>query len=88
MKTHVFEIAETKLIEAKLNEIIQLLLDSSTCVEQEILNTQQAAKYLGISSRTLFNYCKQGRINFAQPSRKYFFRKEDLNNFITNPENY
>ena len=47
-----------------------------------LMSAKEAAKYLGLSYRTLQNLIYARKIGFVQICRHYKFRKEDLNNFI------
>ena len=49
----------------------------------EILNLSQARKFLGVSEKTLRNYCKAGKVPFHHEKNErgvmeYRFRREDL----------
>jgi len=46
------------------------------------LNTEQAAHYLGVTTRTIANYRSRGQIAFAQVGRVIRYRQEDLNRFL------
>lgn len=51
-----------------------------------LLNRDQAANYLGLQSQTLSVWACTGRyaLPFIKVGRKVFYRREDLDNFLTN----
>jgi len=46
------------------------------------LKNSEAQKMLGVSSKTLQNYRKEGKIGFSQVGKKIFYRQSDLQNFL------
>jgi excisionase family DNA binding protein len=56
------------------------------------INTEEAAQYLGVTTRTIANYRERGMIPFSQVGRIIRYRKEDLEGFLmehyVQPYNY
>lgn len=50
--------------------------------ESPYLNLKQAAKYTGLSARTLQIKKAEGLLKYIQVGRRVLFRKEDLDEFL------
>jgi excisionase family DNA binding protein len=51
----------------------------------EILSTEDAAEYIGISTKSFYNTIYRGEISPINPNEKpYLFSKADLNSYLTN----
>jgi excisionase family DNA binding protein len=49
----------------------------------KLFKTPEAAKYLGISKKTLLKYCAKNRIGYHRyPSGAFYFRQSDLGLFL------
>ncbi len=70
-------------IEATQKKIMEMLSPASSQVEKKYLSTEEAADYLNLSIQTLYRYTMNKKIHFYRFSRKLFFLKEDLDQFIT-----
>ncbi len=46
------------------------------------LNAKESRIYINVSDRTLRSLCKNGRVKYAQPSKKLMFRKSWLDAYI------
>jgi excisionase family DNA binding protein len=51
-------------------------------LHEQWINTEEAAQFLGVTTRTIANYRFRGLIPFAQVGRVIRYRKEDLNQFL------
>lgn len=51
-------------------------------MNDENLTTEDAAKFLHISIRTLYSYIKDGKIPYSKPSGIYYFKKSNLQAFM------
>lgn len=51
-------------------------------MNEENLTTDEAAKFLRISIRTLYSYIKAGKIPYSKPSGIYYFKKSNLQAFM------
>lgn len=50
--------------------------------ERQLFTTSEAAKFLRISTITLWRERKAGRISFHRISSKILYKKEDLENYL------
>ena len=50
--------------------------------QEQWINTEEAAQFLGVTTRTIANYRERGMIPFAQVGRVIRYRREDLNRFL------
>ncbi|HOZ13421.1 MAG TPA: helix-turn-helix domain-containing protein [Tenuifilaceae bacterium] len=48
----------------------------------EWLDTKSAAKFMGVSLRTIMNYKEKGMINYSKFGGKLYFKKSDLQTVI------
>ncbi len=48
----------------------------------EWLDTKGAAKFMGVSLRTIMNYKEKGMINYSKFGGKLYFKKSDLQTVI------
>ncbi len=60
---------------------------------REILNLVQAHAYLGVSEKTLRNYCKAGKVPFHHEKNnrgvmEYRFRRQDLDDLLQRRNNF
>ena len=49
---------------------------------EQWINTEGAAQYLGVTTRTIANYRERGQIPFAQIGRVIRYRQSDLDKFL------
>lgn len=55
---------------------------------KEFLNTEQTARYLGISKSTLYGWCHQNAIRYYKVrGRRNFFKIKDVDDFVLNDKN-
>lgn len=71
-------------IEATQQVIVELLLraDSPPDTEKKYLTTEQAAAYLNLSVSYLYQFTRNQQIKFYRFSRKLYFLKDDLDQFV------
>jgi excisionase family DNA binding protein len=50
--------------------------------EAQNMTHQQAAKYLGYSTKRLYTFKDEGKITFSQHGGKIIYRREDLDEFL------
>lgn len=50
--------------------------------EKNVLTTQEAADYIGISLYKLYQLVKSSKIAFSKPNRKIFFNRHELDEWI------
>ena len=55
---------------------------SNTKIDKQWINTEEAAQFLGVTTRTIANYRERGMIAYAQVGRVIRYRKDDLNKFL------
>lgn len=48
---------------------------------EQLVSEKVAAKFLAASNRHLFNLRKAGKLKFAKPGRRVFYRVQDLIDF-------
>ena len=59
-------------------------LENAIQNDQATYDTNEAAKLLGISTKTLYAYRKQRQIGFIQKGRKILFTKKHVDEFLGN----
>lgn len=72
-------------IEATQQVIVELLLKpehDSQKVEKRYLTAEEAATYLNMALGTLYNHTSSQSIKFYRFSRKLYFLKDDLDQFV------
>lgn len=70
-------------IEATQQRIFDILTKAEpTPPEKKYLTAEEAAKYLNMSVGSLYNHITNRTINFRRFSRKLYFTKEDLDQFV------
>jgi excisionase family DNA binding protein len=57
-------------------------MTKTNIVNKQWINTEEAAQFLGVTTRTIANYRERGLIPFAQVGRVIRYRREDLNRFL------
>lgn len=65
-----------------LNEMVQQLLSDRLENSDTYLTSEEAAKLLKISRRTLYQWRKAGALKYSQIGRKVFFRNKDVQALI------
>ena len=66
-------------IKSDITKISSFITATST---SEWLTNSDVQKMLGVSSKTLQNYRKEGKIGFSQVSKKIYYRHSDVQNFL------
>ncbi|MFO8066418.1 MAG: helix-turn-helix domain-containing protein [Bacteroidales bacterium] len=85
MKNFVFQMPEGEEILqklAKVEEILNKLLNEKPSPSRTWLNTAQAAKKLGVTPRTLQNYRDKDLIPYTQFGREIRYLESDLDQFL------
>ena len=54
--------------------------------KHELLNTEQAALFLGVTSRHVSNLCRKGKIKCTRPGRDWFMKLSDLEAYKVQPK--
>ena len=54
--------------------------------EKEVLNTEEAAFFLGVSAFTMREYAKRGAIPARKEGKRWFFYKPDLVTWVRGKE--
>lgn len=72
------ESLHTTLMELKVAVESKTMQD----VMMEVMDGEQAAKYLKMSKRSLYSLKDRGEIEFSQHDRMMFFRKADLDEWV------
>lgn len=72
------ESLHTTLMELKVAVESKTMQD----VMMEVMDGEQAAKYLKISKKSLYTLKDRGEIEFSQHDRMMFFRKADLDEWV------
>ncbi|MBL7813247.1 MAG: helix-turn-helix domain-containing protein [Bacteroidetes bacterium] len=72
----------------RLERIEQLLVKNQPPQTQEqkedpLLNIEEAAAYLKIPKKTIYQYTSNRKLIPLKPGRRLLFRKSDLDNFLT-----
>jgi len=70
----------------KLNETLSTLLGKVEAIEKKVntqesevlMGSKEAARFLGVSLRTIMNYKESGFISFSKIGGKLYFKKCDL----------
>lgn len=89
MKKIFIDFPEFNTIESKVDALTKIVNESKSKVElPKLFSRNEAANILGVCPKTLTKYCKEGRIKFYQPSRKYLFKLEDLDFFLIGSQNF
>jgi excisionase family DNA binding protein len=76
------------IIEAKLSNIEGLLLDikhgelNPQPMGDELLTIEQAADFLALTKPTLYAYVSRGEIPHMKRSKRLYFSREDLMNYV------
>lgn len=72
------ETLHTTLMELKVAVESKVMAD----VMMEVMDGEQAARYLKMSKRSLYILKDRGEIKFSQHDRMMFFRKADLDEWV------
>ncbi len=51
-------------------------------MDKEVMNIEEAGKYLGVSKMWLYKACKEGKIPHTRFGKKYVFYKETLDEWL------
>ncbi|CAH0994229.1 hypothetical protein EMA8858_00338 [Emticicia aquatica] len=74
--------SQESLILERLNKIEQHLQEQ-TLLKKDILNLEEASRYLDISSSHLYKLTSQKKIpHFCPQGKKLYFRREELNEWL------
>ena len=67
----------------ELNRKLDLILAANNTDDgDKIFTTEEVAKMLDVSKRTLQNYRDTGKISFSQVGRKIYYQRRDVELFI------
>ena len=70
------------------NELLQELREIKALIEQGInadrpMNVEEASKFLGFSTSTVYDLCSQRKITHHKPNgKRLFFKRQDLLDFM------
>ena len=65
-----------------LNDILIKINRTSTPEDDPLWTSKDVCNILGISIRTLDEYCSNGEISYYKPKKKRLFKQSDLDAFI------
>ena len=66
----------------ELKQLAELISGNIIGTTKEVLTSEEAAKLLKISRRTLYHWRKAGVLKYSQIGRKVFFRNKDVQALI------
>lgn len=75
----------SNLIEESLRKVLSdmVVQQSENNALPELLTIDQAAKYLNLAKQTLYGFTSKGDIPYLKRAKKLYFKKTELNNWIT-----
>ncbi|RYZ91399.1 MAG: DNA-binding protein [Proteobacteria bacterium] len=70
-------------IEARLDQVLQELHQLKHYQQKDLLDSEEAATFLGISLSTLYKHTSKGNLPFYKPSGKLImFKRDDLRHWL------
>jgi excisionase family DNA binding protein len=57
-------------------------------INTNLMGIREAAEYIGSAPGTMYRYAKTGKIASYKTAKKIYFRTEDLDAYLYNPDNY
>lgn len=87
MKIAVIPHEEIEALRSDLNEVKELLYKYNMCSSgekngDEWLSSAEAARYLGVTTRTIQNWIAKGILPVSHPGRKLRFKRSELDAFL------
>lgn len=66
----------------QIAEVVEEIIQTKTKNETEWLNAKNAAKYLGVCSKTFYQWLNAGKIQFSMIDGVRRYSKKDLDNLM------
>ncbi len=69
-------------IKTKLDKI-EKIVEEQKLLQKEVLSLKEAAEYTGFSKSTLYKMAHDRRISYYKPAKLIFFKRSDLDQYMT-----
>jgi excisionase family DNA binding protein len=66
------------LVERTAKRVVELLRQVSMVATENVMNARQAAQYLGVSRKTIYNLCAEGILPHTKTGGRLTFTEESL----------
>ena len=73
---------EIMVVEQKLDRLIELVQESDALGDKKIYSTQELAKKLSVSTKTIQNWREQHLMEFSQVGHKIFYTGKAVEEFL------
>lgn len=68
----------TALVERTAKRVVELLRQESMVPTENVMNARQAAQYLGVSRKTIYNLCAEGILPHTKSGGRLTFTEQSL----------
>ena len=70
------------LVERTAKQVVELLRQESMVATENVMNARQAAEYLGVSRKTIYNLCAEGILPHTKSGGRLTFTEQSLYEYL------